>query len=131
MLRYSIFALALVCTACSTGGRTIDGLYSAPGGATLKLTAGRYEFCDKACTSGRVEVRPSDKRTGRVTFYGVPVGTYFRNAQQGSDTGLRTWADGVETGYEFGRLGGAYIDIDASHGVYFKRQSEPQRSRGG
>jgi hypothetical protein len=131
VLRYSIIAVALGCTACSTGSTNIDGLYAGPSGATIKLADGHYEFCEKACTSGRVEIRPTGQRAGRVTFYGIPVGAYFRNAQQGPATSLRTWADGVETGYEFGTLGDAYIDIDASHGVYFKRQSKSETSRGG
>jgi len=123
VLRISIFALALACTACSTGNGSIDGLYSGPGGATLKLAGNRYEFCNRGCTGGQMEVRPAGKRSGRVTFYGIPVGAFFRNAQQGPAKNLRTWADGVETAYQFGPFGGAYIEINPDRGVYFKRTS--------
>ena len=123
MLRFSILAIALSCTACSTVNGSVDGQYSGPNGATLKLAGDRYEFCATTCTNGQMEVRPSDKRSGRVTFYGVPVGAFFRNAQQGPANNLRTWADGVETGYEFGMFGRAYIDINPSRGLYFKQTS--------
>jgi hypothetical protein len=68
-----------------------------------------------------MEVRPSGKRSGRVTFYGVPVSAYFRNSQDGPSSSLRSWADGLETSYGFGLMGGARIDIDADRGLYFKR----------
>lgn len=119
--RFSVLALALTCTACAAGTGSIDGLYSGPNGATLQLAGDRYEFCNKGCTDGRVEVRPSGKRSGRVTFFGIPVGAFFRNAQQGPAPNLRTWADGAETSYGFGMLGDAYIDIDPNRGLYFKR----------
>jgi hypothetical protein len=123
LLPKTAIVLALACAACSTGSGRIDGRYVGPGGATLKLAGDTYQFCNKACTSGRMEVRPAGKRSGRVTFYGGPVSAFFRNAQQGPAKDLRTWGDGVETGYEFGPFGGAYIDIDPGRHIYFKRRS--------
>ena len=122
MLRPLVLGLALSLAACTSAGGRIDGRYVGPGGATLKVAGNRYEFCGQACTSGRMEIRPLDKRSGRVTFYGVPVGAYFRNSQQGPSAALRTWGEGVETGYRFGMMGGAYIDIDPDRSIYFKRR---------
>ena len=119
-MRY-LLAATVACVACSTTNASINGDYSGPNGATLKLAGDRYEFCAKVCTGGQMEVRPTGKRSGRVTFYGIPVGAFFRSAQQGPANGLRTWADGVETGYEFGVFGKAYIDINPDRGIYFKR----------
>jgi hypothetical protein len=118
----------LTCAACSSVTSTIDGQYSGPNGATLKLDGKRYEFCQTACSGGAMEVRHSGQRSGRVTFYGVPVAGYFRNAQ-GPSTTVRTWGDGVETGYRLGALGGAYIDIDPGRGLYFERTGVAPRKK--
>jgi hypothetical protein len=122
LIRVSVVLLSLACAASSTVRSGIDGQYDGPGGVTLKLARTRYEFCNKGCSSGLIEVRPSGMSTGRVTFYGVPVTAYFRSAQRGaSSAGLRTWGEGVETGYRLGRLG-VSIDIDREHGLLFKRR---------
>lgn len=89
----------------------------------MTLVQTRYQFCNKGCTSGLMEVRPLGKGVGRVTFYGVPVTAYFRSTQRGAGrTSLRTWSDGVETGYRVEPSGGVSIDIDPSRGAYFKRR---------
>lgn len=116
-----LVAAALACAACAHEKGTIQGLYSEPGGATLRLAANRYQFCTKTCTEGAMQVRPVDARSGRITLMGVPVMGFFRQ-RQAPNGQVRTWGEGVETNYSFGRFGGASIEIDASKNLYFKRR---------
>lgn len=120
-VRCLIAAAAATCAACSHQNGSVQGLYYEPGGATLRLAADRYEFCEKICTSGTFQVRSVDEGSGRVSFNGVPVSAFFRE-RQARDGQVRTWGEGVETNYTFGRLGGANIEIDAARGLYFKRR---------
>lgn len=112
---------AVACSACSHQNGTLQGLYTEPGGNTLRVAADRYEFCAKVCTGGAIQVRPVDDRSGRVAFVGVPVAAFFRE-RQAPNGQVRTWGEGAETNYSFGRLGGASIEIDAARGLYFKRR---------
>lgn len=121
-MRLSVVLLPLICAGCTTVNSGIYGQYDGPGGATLRLADKHYEFCNGRCSGGLLEVRPSGKRTGRVTFYGVPVAAYFRGAQGGPNASLRTWGEGVETRYRVTPSGGVSIEIDARHGAYFKRR---------
>lgn len=120
-LRLLVAAAAATCAACSHQNGNIQGLYTEPGGATLRLAADRYEFCTKTCTSGALQARPLDDRSGRVSFFGVPVSAFFRE-RQARDGQVLTWGEGVETNYTLGPFGGASIEIDAARGLYFKRR---------
>ena len=124
-LRLLLAAAAAACAACSYQNGDIQGLYREPGGATLRLAADRYEFCAKVCTTGALQVRPVDDRSGRISLFGIPVGAFFRE-RQARDGQVRTWGEGVETNYTLGRSGDASIEIDSARGLYFRRGDSPK-----
>ena len=113
-----VVAFCLTSAGCSGSSDNIDGRYDDAQGTTLTLSRGQYTLCQQNCYSGRFDVRPTDRSSGRVTFYGRQISDYFGNGEQ-------TWKGGAETSYEVGLLSGPRISVDAASDFDLKRVSRP------